>query len=48
MEEHSRHTTVEAEMPNKVSAETWRAALDPASAADQLGLRAISLNARTL
>ncbi|MFJ4032984.1 hypothetical protein [Streptomyces griseoluteus] len=48
VEEHPRHMTVEAEMPDDASAETWREVLDAVSAADQFGLVATSLNDRTL
>ncbi|MFD4728403.1 hypothetical protein ACFWNW_25370 [Streptomyces seoulensis] len=48
VEEHPWHTTVEVEMPDDVSAETWQKVLDAVSTADQFGLLATSLNARTL
>ncbi|MFG2942299.1 hypothetical protein [Streptomyces sp. NPDC048282] len=48
VEEHPRHTSVEAEIPESVSAETWREVLDVAAEADRFGLLATSLNGRTL
>ncbi|QOV37192.1 hypothetical protein IM697_01620 [Streptomyces ferrugineus] len=48
VEEHPRHTSVEAEVPESVSAETWREVLQVVAEADQFGLLATSLNGRTL
>ncbi|GAA3484474.1 hypothetical protein [Streptomyces yanii] len=48
VEEHPRHTTVEAEVPNALPAETWREVLDVVAAAERFGLLATSLNGRTL
>jgi hypothetical protein len=48
VEEHARHTTVEAEVPESLSAESWREALEAVAEADQFGLLATSLNGRTL
>ncbi|WP_282702849.1 hypothetical protein [Streptomyces sp. CC219B] len=48
MEEHTRHTSVEAEIPDAVSAELWREVLDVVAEADRFGLLATSLNGRTL
>ncbi|MER5517990.1 hypothetical protein [Streptomyces sp. NPDC002763] len=48
VEEHPRHTSVEAEIPESVSAETWREVLDVLAEADRFGLLATSLNGRTL
>ncbi|MER6722962.1 hypothetical protein [Streptomyces halstedii] len=46
--EHRRFTTVEAEVPEMLSAESWREALDVVADADRFGLLATSLNGRTL
>ncbi|GHH05865.1 hypothetical protein [Streptomyces lanatus] len=48
VEEHPRHTSVVAEVPESVSAETWREALEVVAEADQFGLLATSLSGRTL
>ncbi|MER5209958.1 hypothetical protein ABT063_05030 [Streptomyces sp. NPDC002838] len=48
VEEHARHTTVEAEVPESLSAESWREALEAVAEADQFGLLATSLSGRTL
>ncbi|MFM9368808.1 hypothetical protein [Streptomyces sp. Da 82-17] len=48
VEEHPRHTSVEAEVPGELSAELWREALDVVAEADRFGLLAASLNGRTL
>ncbi|MFJ3643343.1 hypothetical protein ACIPRD_26805 [Streptomyces sp. NPDC090108] len=48
VEEHPRHVTVEADLPDALSAETWREVLDVVAAADRFGLLATSLNGRTL
>ncbi|PAZ13848.1 hypothetical protein CLM62_20330 [Streptomyces sp. SA15] len=48
VEEHTRHTTVEAEVPESLSAESWREALEAVAEADQFGLLATCLNGRTL
>ncbi|MFJ8637626.1 hypothetical protein [Streptomyces sp. NPDC093610] len=48
VEEHTRFTTVEAEVPETLSAESWREALDVVAEADRFGLLATSLNGRTL
>ncbi|MFE7464609.1 hypothetical protein ACFU6R_10970 [Streptomyces sp. NPDC057499] len=47
-EEHPRHTSVEAEVPDALSAESWREVLDVVAEADRFGLHATSLNGRTL
>ncbi|MDQ0795123.1 hypothetical protein [Streptomyces sp. B1I3] len=46
--EHARFTTVEAEVPETLSAESWRKVLDVVAEADRFGLLATSLNGRTL
>ncbi|MCX4771189.1 hypothetical protein [Streptomyces sp. NBC_01285] len=48
VEEHNRFTTVEAEVPETLSAESWREVLDVVAEADRFGLLATSLNGRTL
>ena len=48
MEEHARYTSVEAEVPEAFSAESWREVLDVVAEADQFGFLATSLNDRTL
>ncbi|MFD7616023.1 hypothetical protein [Streptomyces sp. NPDC059802] len=48
VEEHPRHTSVEAEVPDALSAESWREVLEVVAEADRFGLLATSLNGRTL
>ena len=48
VEEHARYTSVEAEVPEGLSAESWREVLDVVAGADRFGLHATSLNGRTL
>ena len=48
VEEHDRHTSVEAAVPESLSADLWREALEAVAEADQFGLLATSLNDRTL
>ncbi|MEV6261196.1 hypothetical protein AB0M42_10655 [Streptomyces sp. NPDC051784] len=48
VEEHTRFTTAEAEVPETLSAESWREVLDVVAEADRFGLLATSLNGRTL
>ncbi|OWA03616.1 hypothetical protein B9W62_25290 [Streptomyces sp. CS113] len=48
VEKHPRHTSVEAEVPDTLSAESWREVLDVVAEADRFGLLATSLNDRTL
>ncbi|WP_328696110.1 hypothetical protein [Streptomyces sp. NBC_00342] len=48
VEEHPRFTTVGAEVPETLSAESWREVLDVVADADRFGLLATSLNGRTL
>ncbi|MFI6434780.1 hypothetical protein [Streptomyces sp. NPDC050759] len=48
VEEHPRHTSVEAEVPESLSADLWREALEVVAAADRFGLVATSLSGRTL
>ncbi|MET8407391.1 hypothetical protein ABZV34_04655 [Streptomyces sp. NPDC005195] len=48
VEEHRRHTSVEAEVPDGLSAESWREVLGVVAEADRFGLLATSLNGRTL
>ncbi|MFC9703353.1 hypothetical protein ACFTWD_21960 [Streptomyces sp. NPDC056943] len=46
--EHTRHTSIEAEVPDSLLAETWREVLDVVASADRFGLLATSLGGRTL
>jgi len=48
LEEHALHTSVEAEIPESLSAESWREVLQVVAEADRFGLLATSLNGRTL
>jgi hypothetical protein len=48
VEEHARHTSIEAEVPESLPAVTWREALEVVSQADRFGLLATSLGGRTL
>jgi hypothetical protein len=48
VEEHVRRTTVEAEIPESLSAESWREVLEAVAEADRFGLHVTSLNGRTL
>jgi hypothetical protein len=48
VEEHARHTAIEAEVPEQTSAESWQEALEVVAMADRFGLLATSQNARTL
>ncbi|MFI9113253.1 hypothetical protein [Streptomyces venezuelae] len=48
VEEHTTHTSVEAEVPESLPAETWREVLEVVAAADRFGLLATSLGGRTL
>ncbi|MGI5435958.1 hypothetical protein ACQEV4_00160 [Streptomyces shenzhenensis] len=48
VEEHPRHTSVEAEVSDALSAATWREVLEVVAEADRFGLLATSLNGRTL
>ncbi|WP_328938630.1 hypothetical protein OG288_29240 [Streptomyces tauricus] len=46
--EHAHHTSVEAEVPESLSADSWREALEVVAGADRFGLFATSLGDRTL
>ncbi|MGY0067394.1 hypothetical protein ACWZEH_11310 [Streptomyces sp. QTS137] len=48
VEEHDWYTTVKAEVPESLSAESWREVLEVVAEADRFGLLATSLNDRTL
>ncbi|MFB7134412.1 hypothetical protein ACFCZY_22670 [Streptomyces sp. NPDC056237] len=48
VEEDARFTSVEAEVPETLSTETWREVLEVVAEADRFGLLATSLNGRTL
>ncbi|MFD0367730.1 hypothetical protein [Streptomyces sp. NPDC127114] len=47
-QEHARHTSIEAEVPEALPAETWREVLEVMAKADRFGLLATSLGGRTL
>ncbi|MER5712075.1 hypothetical protein [Streptomyces sp. NPDC002122] len=46
--DHTTHTSIEAEVPESLPAETWREVLEVAAKADRFGLLATSLGGRTL
>ncbi|KOG17065.1 hypothetical protein [Streptomyces viridochromogenes] len=48
VEEHDQYTSVEAEVPDSLSADLWREVLEVVAEADRFGLFATSLNGRTL
>ncbi|WP_344497864.1 hypothetical protein [Streptomyces enissocaesilis] len=48
VERHADFTSVEAEVPESLPAESWREALEVVAEADRFGLLANSLNGRTL
>ncbi|GAA2253356.1 hypothetical protein GCM10010232_47610 [Streptomyces amakusaensis] len=48
VEEHTRRTTIEAEVPESLPAETWREALEVVAEADRFGLLASDVHGRTL
>ncbi|WP_078866269.1 hypothetical protein [Streptomyces sp. NRRL S-1448] len=48
VEQHAQHTSIEAEVPESLSAESWREVLEAVAEADRFGLLANSLNGRTL
>ncbi|BCL30927.1 hypothetical protein GCM10017557_57860 [Streptomyces aurantiacus] len=48
VEEHAEFTSVEAEVPEELSAESWREALEVVAEANRFGLLATSLGDRTL
>ncbi|BCL20514.1 hypothetical protein ACPCBX_32705 [Streptomyces tuirus] len=48
VEEHDRHTSVEAEVPDSLTANLWREVLEAVAEADRFGLLATSFNGRTL
>ncbi|MDG9728563.1 hypothetical protein [Streptomyces sp. DH41] len=48
VEERDRCTSVEAEVPESLSAESWREVLEAVAEADRFGLHATSLNGRIL
>ncbi|MFF5766840.1 hypothetical protein ACFY8F_30415 [Streptomyces tanashiensis] len=48
VERHTNHTSIEAEVPDSLPAETWREALEVVAEADRFGLQASSLTGRTL
>ncbi|MCT9139120.1 hypothetical protein [Streptomyces violarus] len=48
VEEHDRYASVQAEVPESLSADLWREVLEVVTEADRFGLLATSLNDRTL
>lgn len=48
VEQHAHQTTIEAEVPEPLPADTWREALEAAAKADRFGLIASSENGCTL
>ena len=48
VEEHPRHTSVEAEVTEPLPADLWRKVLQLVAEADRFGLLATSLSGRTL
>ncbi|MGW3012992.1 hypothetical protein ACWC9R_29800 [Streptomyces sp. NPDC001219] len=48
VEQHAQVTSIEAEVPESLSAESWREVLEAVAQADRFGLLANSLNGRTL
>ncbi|MFE7786052.1 hypothetical protein [Streptomyces nigrescens] len=48
VEQHVQLTSIEAEVPESLSAESWREVLEAVAEADRFGLLANSLNGRTL
>jgi hypothetical protein len=48
VEEHDRHTSVVAEVPEALTAALWQEVLEAVAEADQFGLLATALNDRTL
>ncbi|MFD7033380.1 hypothetical protein ACFWAR_35670 [Streptomyces sp. NPDC059917] len=48
VEEHARHTSIEAEVPEALPAGAWREVLEVVAEADRFGLLASSLTGRTL
>ncbi|MEU5922652.1 hypothetical protein ABZ817_03005 [Streptomyces antimycoticus] len=48
VEEHARFTSVEAEVPESLSAESWKEVLAAVAEADRFGLLATCQNGRTL
>ena len=48
VEQHARHTSIEAAVPEPFPAESWREVLEVVAEADRFGLVASSANGRTL
>ncbi|KPI18452.1 hypothetical protein OV450_7931 [Actinobacteria bacterium OV450] len=48
VEPHATYTTIEAEVPEALPAESWREVLEVVAEADRFGLVASSLTGRTL
>ncbi|MFI0711695.1 hypothetical protein ACH4SK_13780 [Streptomyces inhibens] len=47
VEQHAQLTSIEADVPESLSAESWRELLEAVAGADRFGLFANSLNGRT-
>lgn len=48
VEEHGRYASVQAEVPDSISADLWREVLEVVAEADRFGLLATTSNGRTL
>ncbi|MCX4829674.1 hypothetical protein OG746_13135 [Streptomyces sp. NBC_01016] len=48
LEQHARHVSIEAEVPDSLPVEAWQESLEAVAEADRFGLLANSLNGRTL
>ncbi|WP_420079603.1 hypothetical protein ACN6AT_12730 [Streptomyces sp. JL4002] len=48
LEPHAKYTSIEAEVPEALPAESWREVLEVLAEADRFGLLASSLTGRTL
>jgi hypothetical protein len=48
VEEHARHTSVEAQVPESLTTESWREVLEAVAEAVRFGLHVTNLNGRTL
>ncbi|MFJ3697550.1 hypothetical protein ACIPW9_26140 [Streptomyces sp. NPDC090052] len=48
VKQHTRHTSIEAEVPEAFTGEAWREVLEAVAEADRFGLFADSVNGRTL
>ncbi|WP_392841210.1 hypothetical protein [Streptomyces sp. LN500] len=48
MEQHRHHTSIEAEVPDDFTADSWREVLDAVARADRFGLSASNVDGRVL